>query len=131
MHNAPAAFPRIARCDSCLGSGNEGHEDFECHGCKGTGGAECLVCHEPSPEQSTAGVCERCTTLEGIDEAIDELPAVTGSKLPTPAETYEVVLLLRLIWRARAEWALYRQAQAARPEPVPFVPTAEEANLPF
>ena len=111
MTTNPTAFPTIRRCDHCLGSGNEGHEDFECRGCKGTGGADCLVCHEPSPEQSTQGVCERCTTLEGVDEALDELKAVSGLKPPTITEAYEVVVLLRLLWAARSEWAHYRAAQ--------------------
>ena len=147
----PARFPRLTRCTACNGTGTEPgtrvvfvdhhgglDEDGErCGACQGTGGADCFVCHEPSPEVSSLGICERCCSDEGLAVYIDaECPAVADPRLPSPVEAYQDVVRLRLAWAARREWQAYRYAQAEAAREAAEVAAerrtaAEPFNLPF
>ena len=108
------AFPVLNRCECCGGSGGPDQFD-ECRACQGTGGAQCVICREPSPEVASNGVCEWCTSGEGLAELLDaDCPAVSDPRIPSPVEAYEDVVRLRMAWAARREWVAYRFEQAAQ-----------------
>jgi len=130
----PPRFPIHQRCEVCSGTGDlwRSLEDGEdCGACKGTGGAQCVICREPSPEVSSNGTCERCTTDAGIADTIDaECPSISDPRVPSPLECVEDVTRLRMAWTARMEWLTYRAEQrkaAAKPSPV----AVWDSSIPF